>query len=62
MRSDSHKGSMSDIFSALHMSDIPCSKWERLFRGISRHPGRGSNLKESSGRGRKPKERMILCH
>jgi hypothetical protein len=27
---------MFDVFSALHQSDIPCSKAERLFRGISK--------------------------
>jgi hypothetical protein len=26
-------GNMFDVFSALHQSDIPCSKGERLFRG-----------------------------
>jgi hypothetical protein len=34
---------MFDVSSALHQSDIPCSKGERLFRGISKA------LKESSG-------------
>jgi hypothetical protein len=27
---------MFDVSSALHQSDIPCSKGERLFRGISK--------------------------
>jgi hypothetical protein len=27
---------MSDVFSALHQDDIPCSKRERLFRGRSK--------------------------
>jgi hypothetical protein len=35
-RSDGHRGSMFDVYSALHQSDIPCSKGERLFRGISK--------------------------
>jgi hypothetical protein len=35
-RSDGHRGSMFDVFSALHQSDIPCSKGERLFRGRSK--------------------------
>jgi hypothetical protein len=39
--SDGHKGSMSDISSSLHQSDIPCSKWERLFRGISKASRQG---------------------
>jgi hypothetical protein len=29
-------GSMFDVFSTLHQSDIPCSKGERLFRGRSK--------------------------
>jgi hypothetical protein len=33
---------MSDISSTLHQSDIPCSKGERLFRGISKAFNRGS--------------------
>jgi hypothetical protein len=33
---DGHRGSMFDVFSELHQSDIPCSKGERLFRGISK--------------------------
>jgi hypothetical protein len=35
-RSDGHRGSMFDVFSALHQTDIPCSKGERLFRVISK--------------------------
>jgi hypothetical protein len=31
--SDDHKGSMFDVFSALHQIDIPCSKGERLYSG-----------------------------
>jgi hypothetical protein len=58
--SDGHRGSMIHISSALHQSDIPCSKWEILFIGRSRHLGKGSNPKESSGRGRSPKERTTL--
>jgi hypothetical protein len=30
---DGHKGSMFDVFSALHQIDIPCSKRERLYSG-----------------------------
>jgi hypothetical protein len=56
------RGSMSNMFLALHQSDIPSSKGERLFRGISRHPGRGSIPKESSHRGSSPKERNTLFH
>ena len=32
-RSDGHKGSMFDVSSTLHKSDITCSKGERLFSG-----------------------------
>jgi hypothetical protein len=31
-----HMGSMSEVYSTLHQSDIPCSKGERLFIGISK--------------------------
>jgi hypothetical protein len=34
--SDGHRESMFDVFSALHQSDIPCSKGERLFRERSK--------------------------
>jgi hypothetical protein len=30
------RGSMTDMISVLHQSDIPCSKGERLFRGRSK--------------------------
>jgi hypothetical protein len=60
--SDGHRGSMSDISSALHQSDIPCSKGERLFRGRSKAFRQGENPKESSGRGSSPKERTTLFH
>ena len=33
---DGHRGSMFDVSSTLHQSDIPCSKWERLFKGRSK--------------------------
>jgi hypothetical protein len=33
---DGHRGSMSDVYLALHQSDIPYSKGDRLFRGISK--------------------------
>jgi hypothetical protein len=32
-RSDGHRGSMFDVFSALRQIDIPCSKRERLYNG-----------------------------
>jgi hypothetical protein len=33
---DGHRWSMFDVSSALHQSDIPFSKGERLFRGRSK--------------------------
>jgi hypothetical protein len=39
--SDSHKGSMSDMSLALHQSDIPYSKGEILFKGISKASKKG---------------------
>jgi hypothetical protein len=33
MGSNGHRGSMFNVFSALHHIDIPCSKGERLFSG-----------------------------
>jgi hypothetical protein len=60
--SDGHMGSMSDVSSALHHSDIPYSKGERLFRGRSKAFRQGSNPKEISNKGSKPKRRMTLCH
>jgi hypothetical protein len=67
---------MSDVSSALHQSEIPCSKWERLFKRISKafrhgeHPQgeiittfrQGSSPKESSSRESSPKRRMTLFH
>jgi hypothetical protein len=34
--SDGHRERLFDVFSALHQSDIPCSKGERLFRERSK--------------------------
>jgi hypothetical protein len=51
--SNGHRGSTFDVSSALHQSDIPCSKGERLFIG---------SPKESSSKGSNPKMRMVLCH
>jgi hypothetical protein len=59
---------MSDVSSTLHQSEIPCSKGEILFKGISKASGRdktfsrGSNPKESASRGSSPKRRMTLFH
>jgi hypothetical protein len=60
--SDGHRGSMFDVFSALHQSDIPCSKGERLFKEDQRHSDRGRSPKESSSKGSSPKRRMALFH
>jgi hypothetical protein len=40
---DGHRGSMSDMFSTLHQSDIPCSKGEILFREISKASRQGEH-------------------
>jgi hypothetical protein len=32
-RTDGHRGSMFDVFLALHQIDIPCSKGDRLYNG-----------------------------
>jgi hypothetical protein len=62
MRSDGQRGSMRDMSSALHQSDIPFSKGYILFRGRSRHLEKGSIPKETSGRGINPKEKITLLH
>jgi hypothetical protein len=41
--SDGHKESMSNVSSALHQSDIPCSKGERLFIGRSKEFRQGEH-------------------
>jgi hypothetical protein len=46
---------MSNVYSTLHQSDIPCSKGERLFRGRSKHSNREINPKESSSKGVAPR-------
>ena len=40
---------MFDVFSALHQSDIPCPKGERLFRGISKALRQGKKPQEENG-------------
>jgi hypothetical protein len=53
---------MSDMYSTLHQSDIPCSKGEINSKESQRHPYKGNNPKEISGRGSSPKERTTLFH
>jgi hypothetical protein len=48
-RSDGHKGSMFDVFSALHQNDIPYKKGERLFIGRSKVFRQGEQPKEDNG-------------
>jgi hypothetical protein len=48
MRRDDHRGSMFDVFSALHQIDIPCTK--------------GEIIQQQQDRGRSPKRRMALFH
>jgi hypothetical protein len=50
----------SDLSSTFHESDIPCSKRERLFVGISKESRQGRSPKESSGMGSSPKERTSI--
>jgi hypothetical protein len=40
---------MFDVFSSLHQSDIPCSKGQRLFRGISKALRQGEEPQEENG-------------
>jgi hypothetical protein len=47
--SDGHRGSMSDVSSALHQSDILCSKGERLFRGTSKAFRQGEHPQGENG-------------
>jgi hypothetical protein len=49
-----HKGSMSDISLELHHIDIPCSKGERLFRGISKAFIQGENSQGDFRQGEQP--------
>jgi hypothetical protein len=48
-RSDGHRGSMFDVFSTLHQSNIPCSKGERLFKGRSKALRQGEQPQEENG-------------
>jgi hypothetical protein len=48
-RSDGHRGSMFDVSSTLHKSDITCSKGERLFRGRSKEFRQGEQPQEKNG-------------
>jgi hypothetical protein len=52
--SDGHRGSMSDISSTLHQSDIPCSKGERLFRGRSKAFRQGEHPQGEFRQGEQP--------
>jgi hypothetical protein len=55
-RSDGHRGSMFDVYSALHQSDIPCSKGERLFRGRSKAFRQGEQPQGEFKQGEQPQE------
>jgi hypothetical protein len=52
--SNGHRGSMSDVSSTLHQSDIPCSKGERLFRGISKAFRQGEQPQGEFKQGEQP--------
>jgi hypothetical protein len=47
---------MSDVSSALHQSDILCSKGERLFRGISKSFRQGEQPQGEFKQGEKPQK------
>jgi hypothetical protein len=47
---------MFDVFLALHQSDIPCSKWERLFIGRSKALRQGEQPQGNFKQGEKPQE------
>jgi hypothetical protein len=55
-RSDGHRGSMFDVSSSLHHSDIHCSKGERLFRGISKEFRQGEQPRGDFKQGEQPQE------
>jgi hypothetical protein len=52
--SNGHRGSMSDVSSTLHQSDIPCSKGERLFRGRSKAFRQGEHPQGEFKQGEQP--------
>ena len=54
--SDGHRGSMFDVFSALHQSDIPFSKGERLFRRRSKALGQGEQPQGKFKQGEQPQD------
>jgi hypothetical protein len=53
---DGHRGSMRDVFLALHHSDIACSKGKRLFRGISKEFKQGEQPQGEFKQGDHPQE------
>jgi hypothetical protein len=54
--SNGHRGSMFDVSSALHQSDNPCSKWERLFRGGSKAFRQGEHPQGEFKQGEQPQD------
>jgi hypothetical protein len=60
--SDGHRGSMSDVSSALHQSGIPCSKGERLFRGRSKELRHGEHPQGELKKGEFPQGENTLFH
>jgi hypothetical protein len=55
-RGNGHRGSMTDIISVLHQSDIPCSKGERLFRGSSKEFRQGEQPQGEFKQGEQPQD------
>jgi hypothetical protein len=54
--SNGHRGSMFDVSSTLHQSDIPCSKGERLFRGRSKAFRQGEQPQGEFKQGEQPQD------
>jgi hypothetical protein len=52
--SDGHRGSMRDMYSTLHQSDIPCSKGDRLFIGSSKESRQGEHPQGEFRKGENP--------
>jgi hypothetical protein len=54
--SSGHRGSMFNVSSTLHQSDIPCSKGERLFGGRSKALRHGEQPQGKFKQGEQPQE------
>jgi hypothetical protein len=54
--SNGHRGSMFDVASTLHQSDLACSKGERLFKGGSNAFGEGEQPQGEFKQGEQPQD------